>query len=274
MLKNIHASMNHPTVQDSSDNETPTVRMIIKPMAARRKRFYFQMAACLVVTIIATVGVFIKYSAASVHITTAYGERREITLPDGSTVVLNGNSSLQYERWKENEDRKLQLQGEAFFSVKHTANHNRFIVSTPDSLKIEVLGTQFSVNNRKDITNVVLSEGQVKLADARNSYIMKPDEMVSYSKSSQQFVASHVNAQQKISWKDNLLIYHDETIENIVEDLRATHGLNVVFENEAIKKEIFNGSIPGDSVHVFFDKINKLYNVRIERKDDDSYTLH
>jgi transmembrane sensor len=274
MLKNIHALIKAPTVQDSSKNDTPPVPMPVKATFARRNRFYLQLAACLVVIIIAAVGLFVKYNAGAIHITTAYGERREITLPDGSTVVLNGNSSLQYSRWKENEDRHLALQGEAFFSVKHTTNHNRFIVSTPDNLTIEVLGTQFSVNNRKEVTNVVLSEGEVKLADARNSYIMKPDEMVSYSKQQGQFIASNVNARQKISWKDNLLIFRDEPIGDIIESLRESHGLKVIFHNEALKQEVFNGSVPGDSVHLFFDKINKLYHIKVERDDNGTYILN
>lgn len=230
-------------------------------------------AACMVLALMASVVMVRVYFSGDVIIRTAYGERLEVRLPDQSTVVLNGNSSLRYARWEPGQDRTVWLEGEAFFSVTHTENHNRFIVHTPDSLTIEVLGTQFSVNNRKGATNVVLREGEVKLEKESAVYIMKPDEKVSYSRNESKFVAEAVDARQEVSWKDNLLIYHDETVGDIVDKLSESHGIRVIFRNEAIRHEIFNGSVPADSVSLFFDKIERLYGAEVIREENGTYLI-
>jgi transmembrane sensor len=272
MLININLMIRQQEMQ-SGHHEKPAV-----PKGATRTliswKYTMLAVACSLLLIMAsTIFLQVVRPGASTHITSAYGERRTITLPDGSTVVLNGNSSLDYSGGENSQDRKVWLTGEAFFSVKHTENHNRFIVYTPDSLKIEVLGTQFSVNNRHGVTDVVLQEGKVKLMDTRAFYIMKPDEMVRYSRDKQEFITKTVNARQKIAWKDNLLIYRDESIGSIIEKLTESHGLKVVFENETIKEEIFNGSVPADSVSLFFDKINKLYDAKVIQEKDGSYII-
>jgi ferric-dicitrate binding protein FerR (iron transport regulator) len=236
---------------------------------------YWKLAAAAVslLLVASILLILMVHEPREIYLKTAYGERLNVELPDHSTVVLNGNSSLRYSRWESNEDRKVWLEGEAFFSVKHTENDNRFVVYTPDSVTIEVLGTQFSVNNRKGNTDVVLREGEVKLAKKEATYVMKPDEMVSYSKTESRFVTHTVDAGQMVAWKDNLLIYEDETVGAIVEKLNESHGIKVTFRSESIKKEIFNGSVPADSVSLFFDKINKLYGAKVARMEDGSYVI-
>jgi transmembrane sensor len=272
MLININLMIRQQEMQPGHQERPAVPRGIVRTLISW-KYTMLAVACSLLLIMASTIFLQVVRPGASVHITSAYGERRTVTLPDGSTVVLNGNSSLDYSGWEKDQDRKVWLTGEAFFSVRHTVNHKRFIVYTPDSLKIEVLGTQFSVNNRRGITDVVLQEGKVKLMDARAFYIMKPDEMVRYSKDKQEFITKTVNAQQKIAWKDNLLIYRDESIGSIIEKLTESHGLKVVFENETIKEEIFNGSVPADSVSLFFDKINKLYNAKVIQESDGSYII-
>lgn len=239
----------------------------------RRSRIWYAAAASLVFLIAAGIYLFTITGDKVIH--TSYGERRIVTLPDNSTVVLNGNSSLRYSRdWTANEDRTVQLEGEAFFAVKHTENHNRFTVKASGNLTIEVLGTQFNVTNRKGETNVVLQEGSVRLDDTGSSYIMKPNEMVSYSKKHPAFVSQMVVASQKISWKESTLIYKNEPLGSIIERLSESHGLKVVFATAEMKAEVFNGSIPADSVEVLFEKIESLYGVSVTRDEEGVYTIH
>lgn len=237
------------------------------------QHIWYAAAASLVFLVAAGIYLFTITGDKVIH--TSYGERRIVTLPDNSTVVLNGNSSLRYSRdWTANEDRTVQLEGEAFFAVKHTEDHNRFIVKASGNLTIEVLGTQFNVTNRKGETNVVLQEGSVRLDDTGSSYIMKPNEMVSYSKKHPAFVSQMVVASQKISWKESTLIYKNEPLGSIIEKLSESHGLKVVFANAEMKAEVFNGSIPADSVEVLFEKIESLYGVSVTQDEEGVYTIH
>ncbi|QEC51383.1 FecR family protein [Anseongella ginsenosidimutans] len=95
---------------------------------------------------------------------TGYGEQKHITLPDSSRVVLNSNSSLSFDNnWQPQEPRSVELSGEAFFSVVHTGNNQRFIVNTPEGMEVQVLGTEFNVYDRRGIQRVVLNSGSVRL---------------------------------------------------------------------------------------------------------------
>lgn len=200
---------------------------------------------------------------------TAFGERREIRLPDESVVVLNGNSSIRFSSdWKIEQSREVWVTGESYFSVKHTKNHQKFIVHTPDNLQIEVLGTKFNVSNRRGITNVVLQEGKVKLSDKESVYVMKPGEMISYSTQHSTLTPQVINPKVAISWKDNLLLYQDETLEDIANQLQDSYGIDVTFQDSTLKKELFTGSVPVDSVDLLFEKFEKLYQTKVTKQDN------
>ena len=61
---------------------------------------------------------------------TSFGCISNATLPDGTIVWLNANSSLQYDPMMDGNERDVVLQGEAYFDVKADAEHP-FNVKTP-----------------------------------------------------------------------------------------------------------------------------------------------
>ena len=91
------------------------------------------------------------------RITTEYAERAEITLPDNSEVVLNADTQITYDEAKWAKNRDIKLSGEAFFIV---AKGQTFTVKTQAGT-VEVLGTQFNVENRGDFFEVTCYEGVV-----------------------------------------------------------------------------------------------------------------
>ncbi|MDJ1497320.1 FecR domain-containing protein [Cytophagaceae bacterium DM2B3-1] len=226
-------------------------------------------AAAIVILLVSVMSIWI-YTKNSLQIEeTAFGNRREIVLPDQSVVVLNGNSSIRYATdWNPEQNREVWIEGEAYFSVKHTKNHQKFIVHTPDKLLIEVLGTKFNVSNRRGITNVVLQEGKVKVSDTESTYVMKPGEMVSYSATRPLLTPQNTNPRAATSWKDNLLLYQDESLDSIANQLHDSYGIEVEFRDTSLKKELFTGSVSADSVDQLFEKFEKLYQTKITKQDN------
>jgi ferric-dicitrate binding protein FerR (iron transport regulator) len=113
-----------------------------------------------------------------------------------------------------------------------------------------------------------LQEGKVKVSDASSTYIMKPGEMVSYSSKKPQLIPKKVNAQVLVAWKDNVLLFKDETLQMVFNRLQESHGIKVRFSNPAMAEEVFNGSVPSDFVELLFDKIEKLYGVEVTQEND------
>ena len=109
-----------------------------------------------------------------VSIETSYGEQKTIALLDGSEVIMNSKSTLTYneDNWETN--RKLKLNGEAYFKVKKGST---FTVETENG-KVQVLGTQFNVNSVNDFFEVVCFEGKVSVDIKDETYMLLPENSV------------------------------------------------------------------------------------------------
>lgn len=90
---------------------------------------------------------------------TALAQNELIKLPDNSTVNLNELSELEYSKSNWNNDRSLDLKGEAYFDVE---KGKRFTVNTTYG-SVSVLGTEFNVLSRDSIFKVSCYEGLVQV---------------------------------------------------------------------------------------------------------------
>lgn len=101
-----------------------------------------------------------------IHIVNKAGEQRKLTLPDGSTVYLDGSSSLQYPADFGNSTRTIQLNGQALFDVKAQVKAP-FQVKTEGFLT-EVLGTRFLINafEKDKQQQITLLNGKIKVSNA------------------------------------------------------------------------------------------------------------
>jgi len=206
---------------------------------------------------------------------TAYGEIRTIVLPDSSVVKLNAHSVLSYEEnWQAEKPREVWLEGEAFFSVTHRQNHQKFIVNT-GQLEVEVLGTEFNVNTRREKTSVVLAEGSVKLGlketgtpKNRQSLVMKPGEMIEVLPSSprtseQGLVKKIVDTELYTSWKDQQLMYRDMPVSEVVKALEDQFGTPIIIRDSSLHHHRFTGIIPLDDPAIFFKTLSRNFNVEV-----------
>ena len=89
---------------------------------------------------------------------TDIGERRSITLEDGSTIDLNARSKVRVRFSDRERDVKL-LEGQALFSVAHDASRP-FIVSAGNTA-VRAVGTQFDVYRKSHGTTITVVEGRV-----------------------------------------------------------------------------------------------------------------
>lgn len=128
------------------------------------------MVAASFVLIVGLGFFFYKQQARPVVYQTGLGEVLILKLPDSTEVTLNGNSQLSYTTgWFGEFDRKVNLEGEAFFDVVHTIDDRRFTINEKTGLGIEVFGTAFNYRVREEVNAVALASGSVK--------VMLPDEI-------------------------------------------------------------------------------------------------
>lgn len=276
LLFKIHNKINAADVVSKPAKEQYSSAKVVHLFNKRINAHYFKWAAVFIGSLlISTVGLltFNPINDDTVHYATQYGEIEEITLPDGSSVVLNANSELSFTAdWEDDSSiREVWLKGEAFFSVlkKPESKHPKFIVHA-NELNVEVLGTQFNVKNRRCNTSVVLNSGKVKLKETEklNEVNMEPGELVEYSQKKNAFRKKVVNPELYSSWKDKKLIFDNTSIKKIAMIIEDNYGIKVQFTDESISDKRVSGSVPSENVEVLLDALSASFNIKIQKQDD------
>ncbi|OEK04562.1 FecR family protein [Roseivirga misakiensis] len=144
----------------------PTAKVIKFPQV-------FRYAAAAVIIL----GAYLIYQVAQpkyeVYKTIA-GQIETIVLPDKSIVTLNANSTLKYNPDKFDENRHLELSGEAFFEVTKGIN---FEVETDQGI-VKVLGTSFNIWNRENLLDVICYTGKVNVSEKSYTQDLTPGDGV------------------------------------------------------------------------------------------------
>ncbi len=242
-----------------------------RPMA------YARIAAVLVGFILLSAAVALYISNRKVVYRTGYGSTLSVVLPDSSTVILNANSALSYNPdWEADQNRAVWLQGEAYFSVRKKkdarSRSQKFVVHT-DNLSVEVLGTRFNVNDRAGTTEVVLASGKVKVSSklpdpARSqSLLMVPGEMVEFSEASKAFLKRTVNTERYTAWKGNKLIFDNTPLQEVVDILTHTYGMEVQIKNRTLLSKKLTGEIEVKKVEDLLEALSQIYDLAIIHKN-------
>jgi transmembrane sensor len=188
-------------------------------------------------------------------LSTANGETYQIRLPDGSMVWLNAGSSLTYHAKLIHEGkRSVVLSGEGYFEVAKDKTHP-FIVAGKDQ-EIAVLGTHFNVRNYADetIVSTTLLEGSVKIIDkAEQSIMLKPGQQAKLK--AKTFAVTDVDTEDAVAWKNGMFVLNNQDLESILKQASRWYNVEIGFEDEALKTEVFRGSVSR------FENISQLLEV-------------
>ena len=157
---------------------------------------------------------------------TSQDSKGEFTLPDGSTVWLNGNSQLTLAERFDGTQRRVKLEGEGFFDV--VRDPERPFVVEIGRREIEVLGTAFDVKSyaHLDYQEVVLVRGSIDIRTGNGPGVrLKPnDRYVARTQGDEQTIAQ-VDAADYSHWMDRLLIFDNKPLENIFISLERWYNM-------------------------------------------------
>lgn len=202
-----------------------------------------------------------------------FGKRFGIVLSDGTKVLLNAGSSLRYPvQFLEGKERKVFLEGEAFFDVAHDKK-NSFGVDAQE-LDVQVYGTKFNLSNypEEETTEVVLTEGSVGLSykqqgiQNKEKIYLEPGFKGSFDKAVKTISTKKVNTLIYTSWIDGNLVFRKATFEHIIRRLEQQYNVVIINNNEKLERETFNATIEIDreSIEEVFDYFGKVYDIEYE----------
>lgn len=166
-----------------------------------------------------------------------------LVLPDGTTVLLNVNTKLKYPRSFDNDDRIVELNGEAYFVV---ANHNqqKFIVKTQQQTT-EVLGTKFNVKAKDNqITEVTtLEEGSIRVVNNNtlDTEFIKPGQQVELNYNNTKI--QQVELEPFLAWTKGYFYMDESNISEVLQEIADWYDIDIDF-TKSKSLTTYKGKIP------------------------------
>ncbi|MDR2921269.1 MAG: FecR domain-containing protein [Tannerella sp.] len=239
------------------------------------RRSVLKYVAAAVLFICTTISLYYVNSYPKIiTVSTSYGEKKDVILPDGSTVMLNSLSSVSYPKKMKDKTREVVLDGEAFFNV--VKNDRKTFIVKVQEIEVKVLGTQFNVSAYADDDKIITSLYEGSVAVSLNSgevFQLRPGEQAIYDKhiKSVEIESFEENTQ---NWIDgSLCFYHKplreiwktldreknvsfEISDEVNSDLKITASFN---RNDSIEDIL---DILGQTGEFTFEKTGNLYIIK------------
>lgn len=203
---------------------------------------------------------------------TEFGETKSVMLPDGSQVTLNANSSLRLPRWGfSTSDRHVLLQGEASFSVKHTATHQPFVVQTNRKFNVVVLGTEFSVFARERKAKIVLSKGKVQLTiqvgPVVRKMMMKPGDLITLDSQNHALLKTTSQPEMHTAWRGHRYVFDGTTLQEIVYLLAENYGITAQVADKSLLSLTLSGSFTADNADELVEVVDGVLGLQSTRQE-------
>jgi len=184
-------------------------------------------------------------------IQTPKGGKYQVRLPDGSKVWLNSASTLSYPTTFAGNERKVQLEGEAYFEISPNKSVP-FRVQSGNQI-VEVLGTHFNINSYddEDYVKTTLLEGSVKVIlnskanVVSNTKLLKPGEQSLTKSSNSGIRIENADTEKAVAWKNGYFRFRNTPIREIMREIERWYDVELVYEGKMPTDE-FTGFISND----------------------------
>ena len=187
------------------------------------------------------------------------GKTLTLTLPDGSTAILNSGSNLRYPATFARKKREVQLDGEAFFEV--TSNPKKpFIVKT-EILTTEVLGTSFNIEAfpSQNEARVTLVTGKVRVQAGAQQCELHPSQQAVFHKTTQQIQVQTVATNDFTDWKEGILRFRESSLPTVVQKIEKHYGVQIRLEVENAERCYLSGTFVKEDLNVVLKQLTFIH---------------
>lgn len=199
-------------------------------------------------------------------ITVVAKEQKDVTLPDGTTVCMNANSTLKYKENFGTANRNIQFYGEGYFKVRRNASLP-FIIKTK-TVRTKVLGTEFNLRcyDAEDV-HVTLVKGSVEVAMDSEKVRIAPNQDAYLAEGSVK--VQDVNPKDFTSWREGILYFDNATLRTILQQLGKVYNVNVVCRDKQLldKHYHFMCSV-NDSLDEVLHLLNITSDINVKLRDN------
>ncbi|MDR2498200.1 MAG: FecR domain-containing protein [Tannerellaceae bacterium] len=233
----------------STERSYQEVRQKIRGKEARRPNMarMLRIAAMYILPVIATAAASHWWHAGRasgedtllVELYVPYGETRQITLPDNSSVHLNSGATLIYPQQFKGRIRSLYLSGEAKFTVA-SGKDRPFIVKTKD-MDVRATGTVFNVSSYPDSRNAIatLVEGtiEVNVKSEGSTYNLNQQSQIVYDRETHNVRRREIHTDIILEWEKGLLAFRSASLHNIIKEMERHFDVRIFLNSTHLGNE-------------------------------------
>lgn len=167
------------------------------------------------------------------------GKKFKLTLEDGTLVWLNADSRFRFPAKFAKGERTVELEGEGYFEVTHTAARP-FVVKYNDK-SVRVLGTRFNINAYYASEAVTLLQGSIEWNGLNQSVVLQPGQQVQVS-ATQDVATRYVKAEDYILWIQNTLLLENKPVKHLFNDIERHYDVEIRYKGPIADSIKFSGA--------------------------------
>lgn len=219
-----------------------------------KKKNWMPIVASIASIFVICFGFYYYSTSLDTTFTTLAAQKQTITLPDGSIAELNASSQLSFNEhgWKNN--REINLDGEAFFKV---LKGSKFEVKT-NTGTVTVLGTQFNINQRKSLFEVVCYEGLVNVNYSAFDVKLQPGN--SFLIRDGKLIATEKENLSAPSWTANYSLFQSVPYKEVVAEFERQFDVQITLKS-IDGSQLFTGSFDHNNMETALKSITLPLNL-------------
>lgn len=213
-------------------------------------------------------------------ISTPRGGEFKLKLPDGSLVFLNASSSISFPSRFSPDERRVELEGEAYFEVNNKDKRGHlqapFIVHTANQ-EVQVLGTSFNVQAYPDQQHnyTTLVTGAVKVSTGmspmdRTEKILKPGQQATVEGAGKAIAVKQIDLEEITAWKDGYFLFNNEPLQGIMEKVSRWYNVEVHYEGNVHDLRFFGIYARAKSLKSLLANMELTEKIRFDILSNDS----
>lgn len=232
-----------------------------------RFRPWLRIAAVLVSLLMVTFIVYRFGMEPSQQSLVAEGGKEEVKLVDGSVIELNEHAKITYPKEFKDGQRKVALEGEAFFEIEPDKT-KPFVVET-DGLEIKVLGTSFNVNAAasEDSIEVQVETGVVQIENEAGSLTLVAGETGVYLVKENKLFKRNLNVVTSQFWRNRKLNFRRTPLRDVVLTLNKLYDVDIRLKGGDIDTSEISVRFEDEDIDMILDIIANTLQLEVENKD-------
>lgn len=195
-----------------------------------------------------------------------------LTLSDGSVVWLNRNSTLHYPATFEGAQRRIALEGEAYFKVAHQPE-KPFMVDA-GGCTTTALGTTFNIRTHpaQQTTTIALETGKVSVESKKDKLLLTPGQSATFDAGANKLAFSNEQTAGALAWHSGTLLLDKTPLAAALLQLESIHGISFILENQSLATCPYSAYFPNNNLQPVLLNLEAVFHFILE-KTPEGYRL-